>query len=222
MTNEVPRTPFCLTLVGGSFQGKSLVAVRLADRLGMPHVLSTDVVRNILSVQHVLPPPWLGTSTYRLTEEELDRQCAAVSRTSDLVVKIFARRGESAILEGMHFSKGFIGDLGARPNVLLVGLDNLLAYEARIRTKVKATRRQGNLRQYEEFRDRIESIHRALLQSVADANGFICRYKSLDEAVTAVSEEAHRRFRFVGLRQVQENTKRAEAPGPPFPPIPRI
>ena len=195
----VPQVPSYLVLVGGSFQGKSLMAVRLADILGMPHILSTDLVRNTLRVMSKEPPAWLGTTTYRLTVGDLRRQCAAVSELASQLLGVFAQRGESAVLEGMHFSKSFLNALGRRNDVLLVGVDNRAAYDLRIKMKVAVTRRRGNVADYAAFRDRIEDIHRCLLRQVVDARGLICSYDDLDEGVATIRSEARRHLRLVRL-----------------------
>ena len=93
-----------IVLVGGSFQGKSLIALNTANKLNYSGVLTTDTVRNILNV--IYPEKaFLSTSTYLLSDTELIQQCSEVSKIIFNLLPIYESRGEHMIIEGMHFTE---------------------------------------------------------------------------------------------------------------------
>lgn len=202
--DRVPETPICIWIVGGSFQGKSLVAASLAIHLGIPHVINTDFLRNVIRSQHSDPPSWLGTSTYLLSRQDLEKQFEAVSNLMRKVLAIYRKRGESVIVEGMHVSPDLLLAEALRPDTLVVGLNNTAGYEKRIRTKVQTTRLGGSLDKYRVHAGRVESIHRELLGIVRDVGGWIVRFGSPDSVGGQIAQKIEGRFRFVSMRSREQ------------------
>ena len=97
-------------IAGGSFQGKSLIALHLANKYQFSGVVTTDTIRNILRI-HATPKDkrrYFSTSTYRMPPEDLMMQKKLVSNEVKQLLPIYIKRGEKIIFEGMHFSDAFI------------------------------------------------------------------------------------------------------------------
>lgn len=94
-------------VAGGSFVGKSIIALEIATRCKFSGVITTDTVRNIL---RVLWPDkeYLSTSTYLLPEPLLLKQMQQVSSVIKKMIPIYKSRGEHVVIEGMHFSEDFL------------------------------------------------------------------------------------------------------------------
>ncbi len=125
---------YIIVIGGGSFQGKSLVATYIAYKFNISTIISTDLIRNVLKVQNP-GAPYLSTSTYLMSPENLRRQMEAVSLIIEKVLKIYESRGESLVIEGMHLSKRFMKKLGGMKNVFGICLDNQLPFLDRIALK---------------------------------------------------------------------------------------
>jgi 2-phosphoglycerate kinase len=108
--------PLVICLAGAPGVGKSTIATRLAIRLGINRVITTDAIREVLRT--VIPPavsPELHVSTYEGIDEPaartapLDcyrRQSRAVSAATVAVASRLAKEGRSMILEGVHIRPG--------------------------------------------------------------------------------------------------------------------
>jgi 2-phosphoglycerate kinase len=192
-----PESPVYIWILGGSFQGKSLIAASLSVRLGIPHVINTDLLRNVIRSQHNPPPDWLGTSTYLLSELALGRQFEAVSDLLQTVLSISRRRGESVIVEGMHVSLPLLRAEAARADTFVVGVDNMADYETRIRIKVRLTRQKGRLDRYQDHSQRVQAIHQELLDRVSAVGGQIVTFHEMKSAIEMIERQAAERFRFV-------------------------
>ena len=110
-------TPLVICLAGGSGVGKSTIATRLALRLGINRVVTTDAIREVLRT--VIPTavlPELHVSSYeRVSEPPLAKetggfalQMRAVSAATGAVARRMALEGRSVILEGIHLLPGAI------------------------------------------------------------------------------------------------------------------
>ena len=186
----MPVAPVYIWLVAGSFQGKSLMASSLAASLGIPHVINTDLIRNILRSNYVHPPSWLGTSTYLLSPADLQRQWVAVSAVLEDTVRIYRERGESAILEGMHVSLDLLQRESQSDNTLVIGLDNQMDYRKRICRKVEETRLRGRKVNYLEYSSRVEEIHNILIDAVRTVGGEVVEFAQLYEAAHRIAQKA--------------------------------
>ena len=60
-----------IVIVGGSFQGKSLISLKCASSLNYSGVVTTDMVRNILKITNPHLEEIYSTSTYLLPKEKI-------------------------------------------------------------------------------------------------------------------------------------------------------
>lgn len=192
-------------ITGGSFQGKSLISLALANSLEYSGVLSTDAVRNVLKV--VYPDKsYLGTSTYLLTPEELDKQFDEVSNVIKELIGIYENRGESIILEGMHFSSNFF-EWSKDKNFCRITLDNLLPFDERIVLKgktrsrlrviseekqesvfIKVNRENARSTAYYQHRDRIEEIHQKILMRSREQGFHVIQFREIPEVIIKIND----------------------------------
>ena len=108
--------PLVICLAGAPGVGKSTIATRLALRLGINRVVTTDAIREVLRT--VIPGavlPELHVSSYqRVTAPLLGDtsgfalQMRAVSAATAAVARRMALEGRSVILEGVHLLPGAI------------------------------------------------------------------------------------------------------------------
>jgi len=200
-------------ITGGSFQGKSLISLSLASRLGYSGVISTDAIRNVLKVLYP-EKSYLGTSTYLLPPEDLNRQRNDVSDVIKEIICIYENRGESIIIEGMHFSSDFFS-WAKEKNFCRITLDNQLAFEQRIVFKGKIRSRlrvisdesqdtisimvnKENVKTtaYYQHRDRIEEIHQHILVHSEEQDFHIIRFNELNEAINGAFAHINQWFAF--------------------------
>ncbi len=118
--------PVIVALAGAPGVGKSTLATRLAVRLGLTRVVTTDTIREVL--RSVIPHsvlPELHISTYETTETHpgdpplgaFHRQARAVSAATAAVASRLINEHTSAIVEGVHLMPGFLrGELAEHPN----------------------------------------------------------------------------------------------------------
>lgn len=109
--------PVIVVLAGAPGVGKSTLATRLAVRLGITRVVTTDTIREVL--RSVIPEsvlPELHKSTYETTETHpgdsptgaFHRQARAVSAATCQVAKRLANEHTSAVIEGVHLLPGML------------------------------------------------------------------------------------------------------------------
>lgn len=108
--------PIVVVLGGAPGSGKSTLATRLAVRLDITRVITTDAIREVLRV--VVPGavlPELHGSTFDVVGERgptefagFDRQCSAVARATGAVAARLASEHRSMILEGVHLTPGAV------------------------------------------------------------------------------------------------------------------
>jgi 2-phosphoglycerate kinase len=167
-------------IAGGSFQGKSLIALEMAHRFKFSGVLTTDMVRNILKVMSP-DKPYLSTSTYLLSEAEFSQQFFDVSKIIFEIIPIYESRGEHMVIEGMHFTKEIIDYFASRAYCNIF-IDNLMPFNERVLRK-QITRSNLRMRDpkrkndsqlldpedvkltlYMSYQERIDQIHNELRQ----------------------------------------------------------
>ncbi len=107
--------PMIISLLGSSGVGKSTLATRLALRLGINRVVTTDAIREVLRT--VIPTsvlPELHVSSYEAIEADLKeeqtstyhRQARAVGSASAAVAKRYVREKKNVLFEGVHLLPG--------------------------------------------------------------------------------------------------------------------
>lgn len=122
---------------GGSFQGKSLMANRIAVEFSLSASITTDTIRNILHAQNPRDCCY-STSTYLMHPKDLSVQMIAVSTLIQRIIPMYESRGESVLFEGMHFTREFLS--WAKMNqYLCICMNSLVPFEKRILLK-KVTR----------------------------------------------------------------------------------
>ena len=122
--------PIVIVLTGAPGTGKSTLATRLAVRLEITRIVTTDAIREVLRT--IVPPavlPELHTSTFELIDPsrpdpfaDFDRQCAAVSNAMAAVAGRLVTENRSVIAEGVHLDPGslarHLADHPSRPVVI--------------------------------------------------------------------------------------------------------
>lgn len=128
------RRPIVVVLTGAPGVGTKTLATRLAVRLDIAHVITTDVIREVLRL--VVPAdvlPELHRSTFvdhtdgRFTGGDdgrrgaplsgYDRQCAAIGAAAATAADRFSTEHRSSIVEGVHVVPGTVTDrLAANPS----------------------------------------------------------------------------------------------------------
>ena len=106
--------PIAIVLAGAPGTGKSTLATRLAVRLNIPRVVTTDAIRDVLRT--VVPAnvlPELHHSTFEVVEPDAPdpfagflRQCKAVGAAAVAVADRLADEHRSVIIEGVHAIPG--------------------------------------------------------------------------------------------------------------------
>ena len=174
--------PVVIVLTGAPGVGKSTLATRLAVRLEITRLVTTDAIREVLRT--VVPRavlPELHSSTFELVEPDrpdsfadFDRQCNAVSNAMAAVASRLAAEHRSMIAEGVHLTPGSLtaalADHPSRPVVVerLVTAPTSSHRANLERRQVDEPLRRGD-RHLAGF-DRIEMIQRHLKQQ-ASAGG---------------------------------------------------
>lgn len=173
-----------IALAGAPGVGKSTLATRLAVRLGITRVVTTDTIREVL--RSIIPRtvlPELHISTYETTETHpgdpplgaFHRQSRAVSAATVPVAVRLASEHTSAIIEGVHLLPGFLrqalADHPDRPIVVEMAavLHNVEIHRAHLvrRSHREPTRDgQRHLRNL----DRIREVQDLLIEQAKSAN----------------------------------------------------
>jgi 2-phosphoglycerate kinase len=129
----------------------------------------------------------------------------AVSEIILGLLAIHKRRGESVILEGMHFDDQFIGTLSKWEDVLLICLNNTLPFSEKVLLKSKTRDRvefvdtqSGEIRYgsitsedvdktpYIEHADRINEIHEEILESFRRHSLRIIDFTEIEHAIESI------------------------------------
>ena len=111
--------PIVISLLGSSGVGKSTLATRLALRLGINRVVTTDAIREVLRT--VIPAsvlPELHVSSYEAIEIDLKeaqtstyhRQARAVASASAAVARRYVKEKRNVLFEGVHLLPGYIAE----------------------------------------------------------------------------------------------------------------
>ncbi len=156
--------PIVVVLGGAPGSGKSTLATRLAVRLDVTRVITTDAIREVLRV--VVPEtvlPELHGSTFDVIDgpgpmqfARFDRQCSAVVQATGAVASRLAIEHRSMIIEGVHLAPGAItrqlADHPAKPIVVerLVMIDES-CHAAHLRARSASEPLRGGDRYLDRF-----------------------------------------------------------------------
>lgn len=110
------RRPVVISICGAPGVGKSTIATRLALRLDITRIVTTDTIREVLRT--VIPEavlPELHASSYELVDADraepfagFDRQASAVSAATRAVVARLCTEQRSSMVEGIHVAPGYL------------------------------------------------------------------------------------------------------------------
>lgn len=172
--------PRVIVLTGAPGVGKSTLATRLAVRLEITRIVTTDAIREVL--RSVVPGavlPELHMSTFELIEPgrpdpfvDFDRQCSAVSNAMAAVASRLVTENRSMIAEGVHLEPGVLSELLADHPSQPVVVERLVtapppAHRSNLdRRRADEPLRRGD-RHIDGF-DRIEMIQAHLRQRAAE------------------------------------------------------
>lgn len=168
--------PLVICLAGPPGVGKSTIATRLALRLGINRVVTTDAIREVLRT--VIPTavlPELHVSSYQRVEvgpmkRETDGfalQMRAVSAATAAVARRMATEARSVILEGVHLLPGAISrqlrEEGSRAIVVerLLTLSDEHIHEGHLRRRLRDVPErngEGHLAHFAEVRAMQEEL----------------------------------------------------------------
>ena len=158
--------PVIIVLSGAPGVGKSTIATRLAVRLGITRVVTTDTIREVLRT--VIPAsvlPELHVSTYESANGEessllsFRSQARAVGAATTAVTNRLVSESRSAIIEGVHLLPGqicrelYTYDKGPiLVEVLLILADEKL-HMAHLRCRLNGEPARGGERHLKHFRE---------------------------------------------------------------------
>jgi len=198
------RNTKIIFLGGGSFQGKSLIAKKLAVEYCISAVITTDTIRNILLAQNPKDSCY-STSTYLMEPRELKFQMSEVSTLIKRIIPIYISRGESVLFEGMHFTRELLS--WAKQNQFLcICMNSLVPLERRVLLK-KVTRNtfhfiddegnehfgdisESNLHEssYIKYENRIEEITHEIVNDFKYNTCPIVEYAELNEFLLLIGD----------------------------------
>ena len=203
--------PVVIAFGGAPGVGKSTLATRLAVRLGITRVVTTDTIREVLRT--VIPPavlPELHLSTFespkgmseRAQLGSFERQAHAVGAATAAVAARLMTEKRSAIVEGVHMLPGQITDAlnghAVRPIVveMLLTLGDEGLHHAHLSHRLNGEPARGGKRHLENL-SRIRAIQADLIEmaqrqdvSIYDiANPNRLTQRIVDEVIAQVSDQ---------------------------------
>lgn len=123
---------------GRYFSGKTIVANIISSVFQIPYIIHSDIVRITLSF--LIDSEILRIPTYMLSEEGVEKQFSIISNYIIKISNKLCERGESHIIEGLHFSNKLI-DYIIKKQGLIIYIMNILPLEYRIAKKSTTRRR---------------------------------------------------------------------------------
>jgi len=161
-----------ILLCGTTGSGKSTLASLVASRLGIAHVMSTDVIRNLLrGLDGDKAREYLWKSTYEedVTDVYVAQREAILERAGMLVDSFVDKRKESLIIEGVHLSGEFAVRMMERhPRAcilpFLVYISNEEKHLERFAVRAKAMTLRPDSNRYVKHLSSIRSIQGMLIE----------------------------------------------------------
>ncbi len=163
--------PLLLVLGGAPGVGKSTISTRLAVRLGITRIVTTDTIREVLRT--VIPAtvlPELHVSTYESVGSGADpaelyvRQARVVGGALVSVVRRLLTERRSVIVEGVHLLPGeLVSQLGEHPSrpvivELMLLLEDAVAHRAQLAARRAGEPERGGQRSLDQFQT-IRTLH---------------------------------------------------------------
>jgi len=163
--------PLLLVLGGAPGVGKSTISTRLAVRLGITRIVTTDTIREVLRT--VIPAtvlPELHVSTYESVGAGADpaevyvRQARVVGGALVSVVRRLLTERRSVIVEGVHLLPGeLVSQLGEHPSrpvivELMLLLEDAVAHRAQLAARRAGEPERGGQRSLDQFQT-IRTLH---------------------------------------------------------------
>lgn len=159
--------PIVVVLGGAPGSGKSTLATRLAVRLDITRVITTDAIREVLRV--VVPEtvlPELHGSTFDVIDDHgpsafagFDRQCSAVVKATGAVASRLASEHRSMIVEGVNLTPGAITrELATHPAEPVVVERLVMIDESRHGDHLRSRSRTEPLRGGDRYLDRFPTL----------------------------------------------------------------
>lgn len=182
-------------VAGGSFQGKSLMALRIAAQFKFSGVLTTDMIRNFHNINDSSNEVF-STSTYLMKPEDFNRQKEKVSDSLKKIMEIYRFRGEKMIFEGVHFSDQFIRSI-KDTEYLKIFINNKISpkerFEYKKKTRSNFSYLDNETRTYEhttyfEHEQRMMQIHEDLKKVCVENNFTVIDYTDINEAFMQCEE----------------------------------
>ena len=140
-----------------------------------------------------------------MSPEDLERQMEEVSKVLQELLRLYEKRGENIIIDGMHLSQKFITYLSYKSNALIFCIDNKLPLEKRLEYKA-ATRQRveyidpktgkveyGSLTRsnlhftpYIKHANRIEEIHRQIVGYFLQRGLPVIEFEDINKAMEVI------------------------------------
>lgn len=170
--------PIIISALGSSGVGKSTLATRLALRLGINRVVTTDAIREVLRT--VIPSsvlPELHVSSYEAIESDLQephastyhRQARAVASACVAVARRYVKEKKNVLFEGVHLLPGMMSreleNMDEKPIVveLMLTLSDENTHNARLNHRLVSEPGRDGARHLQKF-----EVIRGLQQSMQD------------------------------------------------------
>ena len=119
-------------IIGGAFQGKSLLSIRIAERYTISTIICTDYLRNVL--RSINPCKEILRSTSNLDKISFNRSREIISDLLFKTIHFYALRKEKVIIEGIHFSRDFL-KFAVINGAKCICLENCLPWEKKVELK---------------------------------------------------------------------------------------
>nr|A9A9N2.1 RecName: Full=2-phosphoglycerate kinase; Short=2PGK [Methanococcus maripaludis C6] len=203
-----------IILVGGSSGvGTSTIAFELASRLGIPSVIGTDSIREVMrrSISKDLVPmlyessytawtalrrsPWDEQDTKEMHLLGFERHVEPVLLGIESIIDRSLTEGTSVILEGTHIVPGLMGEkYHSMPNVIFLNLtlSSEETHKKRFTARAKVSDRP--LERYLENFEIIKEINQYIVEKSKENNVPVIENVSISETVQKCLEIVTERF----------------------------
>ncbi|MEX1295045.1 MAG: hypothetical protein AB1Z67_02630 [Candidatus Limnocylindrales bacterium] len=177
------RRPIVVAIAGAPGVGKSTVATRLAMRLEITRIVTTDTIREVLRtvIPHTVLPE-LHASSFQLIDlaaaepfSGFDRQGGSVAAATSAVVARLCIERRSSVVEGIHALPGYLTSAVASHATRPVVIERLIIepdaelHRERLAHRARTEPLRGGQRGLEQF-PIIRAIQDHLVEA-AEANG---------------------------------------------------